>query len=141
MTAWWLGVVDGHCTRTEQTTPLSLLPAALYGGQRNSINASPHKRNILRTALKILLWALFFAVTWTAALAAVAHSLGLHSTPGIWLGVFGLPGVVIANWIQGFVFHKFSNYLGYPLMFLVNWLFYCSVIQGLASIRRELRKK
>jgi len=113
----------------------------MYGGQRISLCVPAHKSPIERTSLKILLWALFFAAAWTAALAVVAHSPGLHSTPGIWLGVFGLPGVVIANWVQGFVFHKFSNYLGYPRMFLVNWLFYCSVIQGLASIQREFRKK
>jgi hypothetical protein len=100
------------------------------------MHVSAWKIQFVRTALKILWWALFFAAAWTAALAIVAHSSGLRSTPGIWLGVFGLPGVVIANWVQGFVFHKFSNYLGYPLMFLVNWLFYCSVIQGVASIHR-----
>jgi len=90
--------------------------------------------------LKIAMWALLLAVAWTAALATVAHSPGLHSTPGIWLGVFGLPGVVIANWMQSFLFHGFNNYLGYNLMFLVNWIFYCSVIQGLVSVKRGLWK-
>ena len=86
------------------------------------------------------MWALLLAVAWTAALATVAHSAGLHSTPGIWLGVFGLPGVVIANWVQSFLFDGFNNYLGYSLMFLVNWIFYCSVIQGLVSVKRRLWK-
>jgi len=90
--------------------------------------------------LKIALWALLLAVAWTAALATVAHSPGLHSTPGIWLGVFGLPGVVIANWVQSFLFHGFNIYLGYCLMFLVNWIFYWSVIQGLVSVKRGLWK-
>jgi hypothetical protein len=84
--------------------------------------------------LRIALWALVLVVAWTAALAAVAHSSGLRSTPGIWLGVFGLPGVVIAHWAQSFFFHTFNNYLGYALMFLVNWIFYCSVIQGFVSL-------
>ena len=48
--------------------------------------------------------------------------------------MFGLPGVVIANSAQAYLFHTFNNYLGYALMFLVNWIFYCSVIQGLVSI-------
>ncbi len=78
-------------------------------------------------------------VAWTAALAIIAHSPGLHSTPGTWLGVFGLPGVVIANWVQSFLVHTFSNYLGYPIMFLVNWIFYCSVIQGFVSISGRLQ--
>ena len=90
--------------------------------------------------MKIAMWALLLAVAWTAALATVAHSAGLHSTPGIWLGVFGLPGVVIANWVQSFLFHGFNNYLGYNLMFLVNWIFYCSVIQGLVSVKHRLWK-
>ena len=90
--------------------------------------------------MRIALWALFLAVAWTAALGAVAHSPGLHSTPGIWLGVFGLPGVVIANWAQSFLFHMFNNYLGYALMFLVNWIFYCTVIQGFVSVKSRLWK-
>ncbi len=90
--------------------------------------------------MRIALWALVLAVAWTAALAAVAHSSGLHSTPGIWLGVFGLPGVVIANWAQSFFFRMFNSYLGYYLMFLVNWIFYCSVVQGLVSVKRRLWK-
>ena len=90
--------------------------------------------------MKIAMWALLLAVAWTAALATVAHSAGLHSTSGVWLGVFGLPGVVIANWVQSFLFHRFNNYLGYNLMFLVNWIFYCSVIQGLVSVKRRLWK-
>jgi hypothetical protein len=45
---------------------------------------------------------------------------------------------VIANWVQSFLFHRFNNYLGYSLMFLVNWIFYCSVIQGLVSVKGRL---
>jgi hypothetical protein len=90
--------------------------------------------------LKIFGWALLFAVVWAAALAIVAHSSGLRSTPGIWLGVFGLPGVVIANWVQAVLFQRFNPYLGYTLMFLVNWVFFCSVIQGLVSVRSRFWK-
>ena len=90
--------------------------------------------------MRIALWALLLAVAWTVALAVIAQSPGLRSTPGIWLGVFGLPGVVIANWVQSFLFHRFNNSLGYPLMFLVNWIFYCSVIQGLVSVKSRLSR-
>ena len=90
--------------------------------------------------MKIALWALLLAIAWTLALAIVAHGPGLHFTPGIWLGVFGLPGVVIANWAQAFLFHRFNNYLGYALMFLVNWIFYVSVIEGFLSVKRRFRK-
>ena len=89
--------------------------------------------------MKIVLSALILAVAWTAALAFIARSYGLHSTPGIWAGVFGLPGVVIANWVQSSILHEFNTTLGYSIMFLVNWIFYCSVIQGLVSVMRSLR--
>jgi hypothetical protein len=88
--------------------------------------------------LKIVLSALALAAAWTAALAFIAHFYGVHSAPGMWAGVFGLPGVVIANWTQSAVLHRFDTTLGYTLMFLVNWIFYCSVIQGLVSMKRSL---
>jgi hypothetical protein len=84
--------------------------------------------------LRIVLWGLILAVGWTLALAVIAHSPGLHSTPGMWLGVFGLPGVGVANWAQSSL-HKFSRSIDYSLMLLVNWAFYCSVIQGFVSMK------
>jgi hypothetical protein len=88
--------------------------------------------------MKIILSALALAIAWTAALAFIARTYGLHSTPGIWAGVFGLPGVVIANWAQASLLHTFNRTLGYTLMFLINWVFYCSVIQGLISVKRSI---
>jgi hypothetical protein len=88
--------------------------------------------------LRILLSALALAVIWTAALAVIASGYGLHSEPGIWVGVFGLPGVVIANWAQSSVLHKFSTALGYSIMFIVNWVFYCTVIQGMVSLKQSI---
>ena len=78
------------------------------------------------------------AIAWTIALAWIAHSYGLHSTPGTWAGAFGLPGVVIANWTDTFILHRFNIIIDYCIMFLVNWFFYCSVIQGLVSMKRFL---
>ena len=89
--------------------------------------------------MRIALWGLILAVTWTVALAVVARSPGLHSTPGMWLGVFGLPGVVIANWVQSLL-HTFNYSIGYSLMFLVNWFFYCSVIVGIMSMKSKLSR-
>lgn len=89
--------------------------------------------------MKIILSALALAVAWTAALAFIARSYGLHSGPGIWAGVFGLPGVAIANWTQAALLHDFNTTIGYSIMFLVNWIFYCSVIQGLVSVKRLIR--
>ena len=89
--------------------------------------------------MRIALWGLTLAVAWTVALAVVARSPGLHSIPGMWLGVFGLPGVVIANWVQSLL-HEFNRLIGYSLMFLVNWAFYCSVIVGIISMKNKLSR-
>ena len=86
--------------------------------------------------MKIVLAALALALAWTAALVTIARTVGLHTTPGMWTGAIGLPGVVIANWIQRQFLHAFYRPLGYTLMFLINWGFYCSVLQGLASLKK-----
>ena len=88
--------------------------------------------------MKIVFWALVLALFWVAALIIIARTVGLHSTPGMWTGAIGLPGVVIANWIQTQIFHRFSHPLGYSLMFLINWGFYCTVLQGIISLKRRL---
>jgi hypothetical protein len=88
--------------------------------------------------LKIIGAALILALTWTAILIFIARTVGLHSTPGMWTGAVGLPGVVIANWIQSQIFHRFYRPLGYSLMFLINWGFYCSVLQGIVSFKRRI---
>jgi hypothetical protein len=87
--------------------------------------------------MKIELWALALALAWTAALIIIARTAGLHSTPGMWTGAVGLPGVVIANWTQAQFFHRFHRTLGYTLMLLINWGFYYSVLQGIASLKRR----
>jgi hypothetical protein len=88
--------------------------------------------------VKIIIWALFLALAWTAALILIARTVGLHSTPGMWTGAIGLPGVVIANWIQAQLLRSSHRPLGYSLMFLINWGFYCSVIQGIISLKRRI---
>jgi hypothetical protein len=88
--------------------------------------------------VRIVLWALALALAWTAALIIIARSVGLHSTPGMWTGAIGLPGVVISNWMQARLFHTFHRTLGYSLMFLINWGFYCSVLQGIISLKRRI---
>jgi hypothetical protein len=88
--------------------------------------------------VKIIIAGLALATAWTAALIFIAKTAGLHSTPGMWLGAFGLPGVVFANWMQAQLFHTFNRPLGYSLMFLINWGFFCSVIQGIVSVKRGI---
>ena len=89
--------------------------------------------------MKIVLWALALAFAWTMALVVIAGTIGLHSTPGMWTGAIGLPGVVIANWTQRQIFHHFHRRLGYALMFLINWGFYCTVLQGIISVKERIK--
>ena len=89
--------------------------------------------------MKIALLALILALLWTVALLIIAHSIGLHSTPGMWTGAIGLPGVVIANWTQAHVLHRFYRPMGYAVMFLINWVFYCSVLAEVTSLSRRFR--
>ena len=88
--------------------------------------------------MKIALWALALAAIWTIALFVIATTVGVHSAPGMWTGAIGLPGVVIGNWIQRRIVHAFYRPVGYSLMFLINWVFYCTVLQGIQSARRTL---
>jgi hypothetical protein len=90
--------------------------------------------------MRIVLWALLLAVVWVAALLIIARSPGLHSTPGMWTGVFGFPGVVVASWVRPFLGRVLHDRAGYSVMFLVNWIFYCSVLQGLSSVKQSLWK-
>lgn len=84
--------------------------------------------------------ALLLAVVWTAAVVIIARSVGFHSTPGMWTGVFGFPGVVVARWVRPFLGRNPHDDLGYSVMFVVNWIFYCTVIQGLVSLKQSFRK-
>jgi hypothetical protein len=93
-----------------------------------------------RSHVKIIFWAAALAAAWTAVLIFIARTIGLHSTLGMWTGAIGLPGVVIANWMQSQIFHRFNRPLGYSLMFLINWGFYCSVIQGILSVRNKVAR-
>ena len=90
--------------------------------------------------MKVALWALLLAVAWTVTLGVVAHSPGLHSTAGMWTGAFGLPGVVVASWVRPFLGRGPHNRTEYAVMFVVNWIFYCTVVQGVLSVKRSFLK-
>ncbi len=90
--------------------------------------------------VKITIAGLALAAAWTAALIVIANTFGLHSTPGMWTGAIGLPGVVISNWLQAQIFHTLNRTLGYSFMFLINWGFFCSVLQGIVSAKRRIWK-
>lgn len=88
-----------------------------------------------------MLWsALLLAIVWTVTLGVVAHSHALHSPAGMWTGVFGLPGVVVASWVRPHLGRGPHNRIEYAVMFLVNWVFYCTLIFGFLSVKRSVVK-
>lgn len=69
------------------------------------------------------------------ALAIVTGSPGIHSTPGIWLMVRGLPGTIIGLWTE-------SGFGGNPLLFYIamalsNWVLYLLAIKGVLLLRAK----
>ena len=88
--------------------------------------------------MKILAAALILDAIWTASLAAIARTYGLHSAPGMWAGTLGLPGVVAANLLQTNVFHSYDRATAYAVMSAVNLAFYCTVLRGFVSLKRAV---
>ncbi len=90
--------------------------------------------------MRVALSAFLLAVAWTIAVTIIARSPGFHSTPGMWTGVFGFPGVVVASWVRPYLGRNPHDRLGYAVMFLVNWGFYCTVIFGVLTVKRSVGK-
>ena len=88
----------------------------------------------------ILWFALLLAVIWSEATAYIARSIGYRTPAGMWAGVFGLPGVVLANWLGAWIGPAFPASAKRTVMLVVNWLFYFTVIQGALSLKRLLWK-
>ena len=63
-----------------------------------------------------------------AILAYVAHSIGIHSTPGIWLAMFSFPGMILIALTNG-------SLAGYCVAVLANWLIYSFVVWLVLRLR------
>jgi hypothetical protein len=75
------------------------------------------------------------AIAIPIALAIVTGSPGIHSTPGIWLMVLGLPGTIIGLWTE-------SGFGGNPLLFYIamalsNGVLYLLAIKGVLLSRAK----
>jgi hypothetical protein len=90
--------------------------------------------------MKIAISTLVTTAAWTAELVAIAYSPGIHSTPGIWLMLIGLPGVAVATLMASLSDYAQNDALGYLIMFLGNWFFLWGVVQGFVSLKRKLSK-
>jgi len=75
------------------------------------------------------------AIAIPIALAVVTGSPGIHSTPGIWLMVLGLPGTIIELWTEsGFGGNRVLFYIAIALS---NWVLYLLVIKGVRFLSSQ----
>src|SRR5579862_2944847 len=88
--------------------------------------------------MTVLFLAMLLAVAWSESTAYIARSVGYRSTAGMWSGVFGFPGIVIAGWLAALLGPTLTPAAQRVVMFLVNWIFYFTVIQGALQIKRRL---
>jgi hypothetical protein len=85
----------------------------------------------------LMLFALVPAGMWAAAMTIVGGIKGYHSTAGIWVGMFGLPGLVPAAWIYQWTDSEAVSYLA---AFLCNWLFWYFLIEVVLALKRRLTR-
>ena len=66
---------------------------------------------------------------WTVSLFVINAHPGLHSTPGIWAAVLGIPGVVVGAWIQHYQTgpSRLGDIVAYSAMGATNWLFWFAI--------------
>lgn len=87
--------------------------------------------------MKLGCLALLLAGVWVAALTIIDHTIGIHSTPGIWTMFLGFPGGIVAAWIPA----TDSNIVPYIIGFVVNFNFYLALILGAVTLRRRFFRR
>jgi len=85
---------------------------------------------------KIYVTTFLLAISLPIALAVVSKSPGIHSTPGIWLMLAGLPGTIIGTWTGMAVAD--NGLLFYVATALANWTFYLCVAKGVLWLKGKL---
>jgi hypothetical protein len=89
--------------------------------------------------LGIALIALVMTIILEASMATAVHAYGWHSTPGIWLALLNLPGIVPAIWILLRIGSSGEyDSLLYVICGLVNWVFYFGLISVALILKRKL---
>lgn len=84
---------------------------------------------------QLLRWALLPTSIWACAMMIIAHADRMESTPGLWMGFAGLPGIVIGS---GVFFFTRSNNAAYVGIFLGNWLFYFGLFKAAVVLKNRL---
>jgi len=79
--------------------------------------------------------AALLSVTGTVVMAVLVRRYGFHSTPGIWSFLLGLPGTFAGGYVA-----FDSEYTGFAIATLVNWLFYWGVIAAVRHVIERCRQ-
>jgi len=87
---------------------------------------------------KIYLPTFLLAIALSFALAIVSKTPGIHSTPGIWLTILGLPGTMIGVWTETALGD--NDLLFYVTTALANWTFYLCVAKGVILLKGRLHE-
>lgn len=91
--------------------------------------------------MKLCCLALLLTGVWMAAVVIIDHTIGIHSTPGIWAIILGFPGVMVAAWIAAWIPATESSVVPYIIEFVVNFNFYLLLIAGAVTVRRRFSKR
>ena len=88
--------------------------------------------------MKLYLSSALVASILAGAMAIVAHSPGIHSTPGFWLMVANLPGTVIGVWFGMWLGSELVNGpIFYLLVAAANWAAYVSAAKIFLLVRHR----
>ncbi len=82
--------------------------------------------------------AFLLACSLPAALASVVRSPGIHSTPGIWLILAGVPGTFAAVWLYDWIGEGFAFY---AVIAAVNWVFYLGLVKGVLALKQLILQR
>lgn len=93
---------------------------------------------IFSRSAKVYLLAFLAALAVPSGLAVVSKSPGIHSTPGIWLMLFGLPGIGFGWWL-GSMFGQ-NDQVVYIGTALANWVFYVCLVKFVIWRMGKFRK-
>lgn len=90
--------------------------------------------------LRIYLPTFLLALGPPLALAYESAKVGIHSTPGIWLMILSLPGVIAGAWASSALGE--DDLVFYVVVTtLANWAFYVCLVIGALWLKRELSKE
>lgn len=81
--------------------------------------------------MKPYAFTLLLSIFLVCLFGAAGHVYGYHSTPGIWLALLNLPGIVAVAWVNGVP--------GFCIAIAVNWIAYSCFLGIALFFKRSLK--